>query len=108
MHFTEVMDQVARGFEAIGAAVLVADLAGNAARAVADEVTASGGTARAFVGDVTDEASVQAMVEAAQELGPLRVAVNNAGVAGRSAPVGDYTVDDWRSVMAVNLDSVFL
>jgi NAD(P)-dependent dehydrogenase (short-subunit alcohol dehydrogenase family) len=93
---------------ASGAAVLVADRAEDAAHAVAEEVTAAGGTARAFVGDVTDEAAVSAMVEAAGELGPLRIAVNNAGIGGRAAAVGQYTLDDWRTVTAVNLDSVFL
>ncbi|MEJ5943914.1 SDR family NAD(P)-dependent oxidoreductase [Pseudokineococcus basanitobsidens] len=98
---------VALELAASGAAVLVADLAEDAARSVADEITAAGGTARAFTVDVTDPDRVAEMVAAAGELGPLRVAVNNAGISGPSAPVADYPADGWRNVIDVNLTSVF-
>jgi NAD(P)-dependent dehydrogenase (short-subunit alcohol dehydrogenase family) len=47
------------------------------------------------------------MVAAARELGPVRIAVNNAGIAGEMAPVAGYSTEGWRHIMAVNLDSVF-
>jgi NAD(P)-dependent dehydrogenase (short-subunit alcohol dehydrogenase family) len=34
--------------------------------------------------------------------------VNNAGIGGASAPIGDYPVDSWRRVIDVNLNAVFL
>lgn len=92
---------------ASGAAVLVVDLAEDHAGAVADEIAAVGGTAQAFVGNVTDEAVASAMVEAAGELGPLRIAVNNAGVGGGAAPTAEVSTEDWRKVLDVNLDAVF-
>jgi NAD(P)-dependent dehydrogenase (short-subunit alcohol dehydrogenase family) len=90
-----------------GAAVLVADVVEEHALSVADEITANGGTALAFAGDVADEAVARSMVEQAGSLGPLRIAVNNAGVGGAPAAVADVPTDDWRKVMAVNLDGVF-
>jgi NAD(P)-dependent dehydrogenase (short-subunit alcohol dehydrogenase family) len=92
---------------ASGAAVLVVDLAEQAATAVVDEVRAAGGTAAPFVADVSDTAAVEEMVAAAGELGPLRVAVNNAGIGGEAAPLADYSLEGWRRVIEVNLNSVF-
>src|SRR6478752_9390636 len=98
---------VALTLAANGAAVLVADVRQDAADAVVAEITAAGGTAVAFVGDVSDPAVSTAAVEAAQALAPLRIAVNNAGIGGAAAPVGEYPIDSWRKVIDVNLNAVF-
>jgi NAD(P)-dependent dehydrogenase (short-subunit alcohol dehydrogenase family) len=98
---------VARLLAANGAAVLVADLKPDAAESVVAEIVADGGTAQAFVGDVADPEVAQQAVAAANALAPLRIAVNNAGIGGANAPVGDYPVDSWRSVIEVNLNAVF-
>jgi NAD(P)-dependent dehydrogenase (short-subunit alcohol dehydrogenase family) len=90
-----------------GASVLVADLNGASAEAVAGEIAEAGGIARAFTVDVADPRAVAGMVAAATELGPVRIAVNNAGIGGEMAPVADYSTEGWRHIMAVNLDSVF-
>ncbi len=90
-----------------GASVLVADMNAASAEAVAAEIAAAGGIARACTVDVADPAAVAVMVAAARELGPVRVAVNNAGIGGEMAPVADYSIEGWRQIMAVNLDSVF-
>lgn len=90
-----------------GAAVLVVDLNEEHARTVADEIGAAGGKATAFAGDVADESVATAMVEAAGELGPLRIAVNNAGIGGGAAPLADVPTADWHKVLDVNLDEVF-
>jgi NAD(P)-dependent dehydrogenase (short-subunit alcohol dehydrogenase family) len=39
--------------------------------------------------------------------GRFDVAVNNAGIGGPIAPVGEYPIDGWRKVLSVNLDGVF-
>jgi 2-hydroxycyclohexanecarboxyl-CoA dehydrogenase len=63
-----------------GRSVAVADLLGDEARAVADEITAAGGSGAAVELDVTDSPSVSRGVAAAAEaLGPLEILVNNAG-----------------------------
>ncbi len=58
-------------------------------------------------GNVSDEAVAVAMVAEATRLGPLKVAVNNAGSDGKAAPTADVTTEDWRRVLDVNLDAVF-
>jgi NAD(P)-dependent dehydrogenase (short-subunit alcohol dehydrogenase family) len=99
---------IARLLAANGAAVLVSDLEEDRATSVVGEIVQAGGTAKAFAGDVTDQTVVERMVAEAGTLGPLKIAVNNAGIGGASALVGDYPVDSWRRVIEVNLNAVFL
>ena len=64
-----------------GRSVAVADLLGDQARAVTDEITKEGGSAVAVELDVTDPASVKGGVAMAESsLGPLDILVNNAGL----------------------------
>jgi len=63
--------------------------------------------AKAFVGDVSKPDLNQDLVAAAQDLAPLRIAVNNAGIGGANAGTGEYPLDSWRKVIEVNLDGVF-
>lgn len=90
-----------------GASVLVADFVEESANAVVAEIRAAGGTAEAFVGDVTDQAAIDGMIAAANALAPLKIAVNNAGIGGEAAPVGDYSDESWLRVVDVNLNAVF-
>ncbi|WP_024803156.1 SDR family NAD(P)-dependent oxidoreductase [Nocardia sp. BMG51109] len=90
-----------------GAAVLVFDLNAAHAAAVAEEIRAAGGAAAPFDGDASDPDTVRRSVAAAGELGPLRIAVNNAGVGGESKPIGEYSTESWRKVLSINLDGVF-
>ena len=88
-----------------GAKVLVADVRAEPAEAVA---AAIGDAARPHVVDVTDPVACEAMVAAAVEtFGRLDVAVNNAGIGGPQAPTGEYPLDGWAAVIAVNLSGVF-
>lgn len=58
--------------------------------------------------DVQDEASVQAMVDAAEQaFGRVDILVNNAGINIRKAPQ-DYTLAEWQQVLNTNLTGVFL
>ena len=95
-----------RAFAAAGASVLVVDYDGDAAAAVAAEI---GGSARAFAADVTDPEACMAMVSATVDtFGRLDVAVNNAGVGPAALlRTAEVDVDDWRRVLATNLDGVF-
>jgi len=92
---------------ASGATVLVADLDSSAAELVSKEITGHGGAAHPFAVDVSNASTVSEMVAAAQELGPLKIAVNNAGIAGESAALADYSLSGWQKVIDVNLNSVF-
>ena len=87
--------------------MLVVDLDGDAAAAVAAEIGEP--AVRAFAADVTDPEACVAMVATAVEtFGRLDVAVNNAGVAPAGLlRLAEVEVDDWRRVLATNLDGVF-
>ncbi len=64
--------------------------------------------AAAVVCDVSDPDSVaHAFAQAARDLGPIEVLVNNAGVAAASA-FANTTLESWRQVIAVNLTGTFL
>ncbi|GGN97586.1 SDR family NAD(P)-dependent oxidoreductase [Nocardia rhizosphaerihabitans] len=73
---------VAQALATAGAAVLVTDLDGAAATAVADKIIGNGGTAQSFAFDVTDLDAAAEAAERAAGLtgGALNIVVNNAGV----------------------------
>lgn len=75
--------------------------------AVAREVSDLGGSATVVVCDTSDEDSV---VRARCELAEYDVSilVNNAGIAGPTAPVSEVTVAQWDEVFAVNVRGVYL
>ncbi|UED86822.1 SDR family NAD(P)-dependent oxidoreductase [Streptomyces profundus] len=100
---------VAGRLTAGGARVVIADFNEDGANGAAEELVAGGGKASAVRLDVTDPASVEAAVSfATGTYGTLHLAVNNAGVGGASAPVGDYPLTEWRRVVDTNLTGVFL
>jgi len=75
---------------------------------VAESIRAEGGEARFLRHDVTDEDSWAGAVRAAVEsFGRLDILVNNAGISV-AKPLGEMTLAEWRRLMAVNLDGVFL
>ncbi|MGQ4600953.1 SDR family oxidoreductase [Nocardia sp. R6R-6] len=87
---------------ASGFRVAIADLDLTAAEATAAEITAAGGTAIAVQVDVTDTASVQAAVKTVTEqLGPVEVAVNNAGWDDFMKFL-DTTEDFWDRILDIN------
>lgn len=90
-----------------GASVVVNDVNGEHAEAVVEEIRGAGGTAAASVGDVTDAAWIESSIAEANALAPLRIAVNNAGIGGAIAPIGEYPIDNWDTVLDVNLSSIF-
>lgn len=93
----------ARRFAADGARLVLSDLNGDRAAALAEEI---GGL---FVAaDVTREADVAALVEAAVErFGAIDVMINNAGQVGAVGPIAETDGGLWSRTLAVLLDSVF-
>jgi 3-oxoacyl-[acyl-carrier protein] reductase len=78
------------------------------AQAVADTIRKAGGHAMAVGADVSKVADVTAMVTAVQqELGPIDLLVNNAGI-GLIRGIDELTEDDFDLTIAVNLKSAFL
>ncbi|WP_299374209.1 SDR family oxidoreductase [uncultured Tateyamaria sp.] len=97
-------DGIARAFAAAGARVMVADLNGDGAQVVADDI---GG--HAVQVDVANGASVQAMADATlAAFGHLDILVNNAGITHLPQALEDVTEDDFDRVLAVNAKSVYL
>jgi meso-butanediol dehydrogenase / (S,S)-butanediol dehydrogenase / diacetyl reductase len=97
-----------RAIAAEGGRVVVADLDGERARAVAETIDADGGEATAVAVDVTDRASVAGMIGAAVDaFGELNVIFNNAGM---NRPRGFMDVDEenFNEIVRVNAWGVIL
>jgi 3-oxoacyl-[acyl-carrier protein] reductase len=59
--------------------------------------------------DVTDQASVaRGLEETVGRVPGITNMINSAGITGPNLPVAEYSLDDWRRVMSVNLDGTFL
>ena len=75
---------------------------------VADAIRRDGGRSTAFAADLMDPRAVELLAQQIEEsVGRLDVLVNNAGVAW-AKPVSDTSLAEWRSLMSLNLDAVFL
>ncbi|WP_395646929.1 glucose 1-dehydrogenase [Terricaulis sp.] len=91
-----------------GAQVAVTDVKEDEGRAVAEEIIGAGGEAIFLRHDVSKEEEWDNVVATTvKRFGGLDILVNNAGVA-LSANVEDTTLEQWRWLMAINLDGVFL
>lgn len=100
--------QIALSLAEVGAHVALLDRDIDGAAALAAQIVAAGGNARAFACDVSHETSVLQAAEAvAQTFGVVWGVVNNAGFL-RSASLQDVTLADWNAVLAVNLTGCLL
>jgi NAD(P)-dependent dehydrogenase (short-subunit alcohol dehydrogenase family) len=99
---------IAVGLAESGAEIGCVDLPGTDLAGAVAAVEAAGGRAVAAPADVTDAASVAAAVDAVEAgLGPLRLAVNSAGIAN-AAPAEEMPVAQFRKMLEVNVTGVFL
>jgi len=100
---------MAKGLALAGASVVVAARNADKSRTAVNEIVAlKGGSARAIEVDVTDEASVTALVKQTLEaFGRLDILVNNAGINIRKTPDA-LTLAEWREVLETNLTSAYL
>lgn len=95
---------IARQLSESGAKVVVSDIDAAAARKVAEQLP----DAIAHTADVTDEEQVEALIAATVEhYGGLDIVVPNAGIA-TTVPIVNTSFEEWRKVLDVNLDGVFL
>lgn len=96
--------EIARAFSANGARVFVCDLDRASLDALSQEIPALS----VAVCDISNREAVAAMVRlAVAELGGLDVLVNNAGIAGPTAPVDAVDPQAWQQVIEVNLTGTF-
>jgi len=91
------------------AKVVVSDIDLNKAEQVVSEINTVNGNAMALKTDVTQYTEMQNLIEhTVNQFGQLDVLVNNAGVGPKKlVRTGDYSLDDWDSVIAVNQTGVF-
>jgi 3(or 17)beta-hydroxysteroid dehydrogenase len=91
-----------------GATAICADLNPDGARQAADRVKAAGGSASSCQLDVASEAAWErTMEEVLTTHGKLHIVINSAGISF-ARPVWEMTLAEWRRVMAINLEGVFL
>jgi len=100
---------VALEMVAEGASVALLERNPDTLQAVAGEIAAKGGTARAFPLDVTDyDAYRKAIAEVIREFKKIDVLVNNAAINPPSFTILNDTLENWRRTMAINLEAVFM
>jgi NAD(P)-dependent dehydrogenase (short-subunit alcohol dehydrogenase family) len=106
--------ETARRLAREGAQVVLSDRNHELGAEIALEITGDGGDAFFVPHDVALEADWQAVIAATlARYGKLDVLINNAGIARGSAVAGSgelmtHTLADWRTMMSINLDGVFL
>jgi 3-oxoacyl-[acyl-carrier protein] reductase len=97
---------IVRKFIAEGARVLIADINGDAAKALANDLGAAASTIQV---DVSDDRSVGAMAEsAAKVLGRVDILVNNAGIGHLPQPLEELPETEFDRLFAINAKSVYL
>lgn len=91
-----------------GAKVAVIDVNPATTQAVADEITASGGTAIPVICDVSRREAVEAAAKEVVDTfgGPISILVSNAGVT-RPAMLWKMTDEEWRTVLGTHVDGSF-
>ncbi len=100
--------EIARALALEGAKVAIADLKQDAAEAAAADIVAAGGIAMGVAMDVSDEAAVNAGVDAAYRFyGRIDILVSNAGIQ-LVHPVDSFPFSDWKKMLGVHLDGAFL
>lgn len=104
-----------RGLAEAGASVVVVDVDPTAIAKIVDEINAATpNQALGICSDITQPNSAQTIVsDAVSKFGSVDVLLNNAAGKGPDldsyfASFEDYTLDQWRTVMAINIDAMFL
>jgi NAD(P)-dependent dehydrogenase (short-subunit alcohol dehydrogenase family) len=91
-----------------GAKVAVTDIADEEGQKVVETISESGGIAKYWRVDTSDEDGVSnAFSNIAREFGSINILVNNAGIAGANKPTHEITKEEWEKVIGVNVSGVF-
>ena len=91
-----------------GAKIVVSDINSEAGLKVVNEVKETVGDAIFVNADTSNPEDQKNLVKQAVETyGKLDIAVNNAGIGGANATVGEYPLDSWQKVLNINLSGVF-
>lgn len=99
---------IAETYAAEGAKVVIADVNEEHGNETVKAIAAAGGEAFFIKGDSSKpEDNKRFVEEAVAKYGRLDVACNNAGIGGPALPTGEYTIEGWDKVIALNLSGVF-
>ena len=101
----------AKAFAAQGAIAVIAERNRERGEAVAAEIAAAGGRARAITTDVADPDSVAAMAKAVDsEFDRIDILINNAAIFStlEMRPFDQIPLDEWEDVLRVNVTGAFL
>jgi NAD(P)-dependent dehydrogenase (short-subunit alcohol dehydrogenase family) len=99
---------IAYQFAREGAKVVVSDINDTGGEETVAHILDRGGRAIYHRADTSKPSDNEALVAAAiKHFDGLHVAVNNAGIGGPQAPAGEYPLDGWDKVIAINLSGVF-
>ncbi len=91
-----------------GARLMLGDIDADGLAGTAAEVTAAGAQVMTLVGDITEEADAQTLIErTVDHFGQLDILVNNVG-GSRNAKIWEMEVADWDHVLRLNLRGTFL
>jgi NAD(P)-dependent dehydrogenase (short-subunit alcohol dehydrogenase family) len=91
-----------------GAKVAVTDILDKEGQELVEEINKSGGVAKFWHLDVSDEKEVEKVyAEVVKEFGKLDSTVNNAGITGVNKPTHELTEHEWDAVMNINVKGVF-
>lgn len=100
--------EVAKSYAAAGAKVVVADIDEKGGAETVAEIKDAGGEAMFVKSDSSkDEGNKDLVDQTVSKYGALHIACNNAGIGGPIAPTGEYPIDGWDKVIAINLSGVF-
>jgi len=101
-------EAIAITFGVAGAKVVVSDINEEGGNSVVEKIKSNGGEAIFIKADTsTAEENEKLVAETVKHFGGLDIAVNNAGIGGPAALTGEYPVEAWDKVIAVNLSGVF-
>lgn len=101
-------EAAARHFADLGARVMLTARSADAIEAIASEINAAGGTAKALACDVSDASQMQSVVDATvAAFGGVDVLVANAGMLEPVARIEDLAPADFARVIDINVNGVF-
>ena len=100
---------MAEGIAAVGGSLAIWGRRAEKNDEAVETLNALGVTARGYVCDVGDEQQIiDTMARTVSDFGRLDGCIANAGRSGTGTPFLQMTMKEWRAIMSVNLDSVFV
>ncbi len=99
---------VAQAYAQEGAKVVVSDISVGSGEQTVKLINEAGGEAFFIAADTSRADDNERLVkQTVEQYGALHIACNNAGIGGPSAPTGEYPIEGWDKVIAINLSGVF-